>query len=665
MTEEVTKLWEDYQNGLDYLASTGLSKNIPMYVKQYEGDQWPAATPNTKNMPRPVFNIIKMIVRNKKAGVLSTPVRIVYKGESNDADVRRFNEFASYIQKELGQDELDKRAVHDGAVKGTYVYHYYWDSEAKGRDGKRQGGLRCETIDPLHVIVANPNQIDEQKQKYIIIASREELSSVQAKADSDINVDEIVADDNDDAYKTKEQDGAKLVTVLTRYFRQDGEVYIEKATKNAIVNKPFPLAPDIEGAMKEISSNAPRHDWEKADAPNNTTPDKTGTNELTSDTVKANLYPIVIGSYDFRESCIYGLGEVEGLIPTQKAINFVMAMSIFNVQETAWGKYVALPQALQGQKINNTPGQVLIDHTGTGQGIRKMTEQAMQSYPTVLVDKMTSMLRTMAGSTEVMTGETVGANMSGAAIAALQSQASAPIEEIRDMWWQSKVKQGRVLAQFYKLFYEGYEFNYTGELIPPSANHPTYVNDMQTDIADNEDNMHTGIFYGSDYIGREYDVVVEATGGAKSSMASDIAALDTLFSKGAISLETYVNSYPDDMLSNKHDILDGIQKDRDSQVNQLTEQLTQAQQMNAQLQAQNEQMKGTVDKVTAVIQENRSLKAFIAELYQESVSKINQANETIVNQNATIKDTTDDAMMFAQELQKRESGEDENDYLFQ
>ena len=58
---EVTALWDDYQNGVAYQSSIGLSRNLPNFVKFYEGDQWAPTTKNTKNMPRPVVNIIKMI----------------------------------------------------------------------------------------------------------------------------------------------------------------------------------------------------------------------------------------------------------------------------------------------------------------------------------------------------------------------------------------------------------------------------------------------------------------------------------------------------------------------------------------------------------------------------------------------------------------------------
>lgn len=136
--EETTALWELYQNGVSYQANCGLSKNLPKFVKFYEGDQWAPPTKNTKNLPRPVVNIVKMICRNKKSAILSVPVKIIYKAENDSADTEKFNRFADYIQKEIGQESLDKKAIDDGVKKGSYFYHYYWDSEGKGKDGVKE-----------------------------------------------------------------------------------------------------------------------------------------------------------------------------------------------------------------------------------------------------------------------------------------------------------------------------------------------------------------------------------------------------------------------------------------------------------------------------------------------------------------------------------------------
>lgn len=70
-------LWTLYQEGVAYQRKMGFSTNFPTYVKFKEGDQWPQATERTKNLPRPVLNIIEMIVRSKRSSVLDQPVSIV------------------------------------------------------------------------------------------------------------------------------------------------------------------------------------------------------------------------------------------------------------------------------------------------------------------------------------------------------------------------------------------------------------------------------------------------------------------------------------------------------------------------------------------------------------------------------------------------------------
>lgn len=640
---ETTSLWDDYQNGLAYQSSTGLSKNLPRFVKFYEGDQWAKPTKNTKNLPRPVINIIKMICRNKKSAILSVPVKIIYRADDETADVEHFNRFADYIQKELGQDALDKKAIDDAVKKGSYFYHYYWDSEAKGKNGIKEGGLRCEIIDALSIFFSDPTELDEQKQEWILIASRENIKSVRAKCDGDVDPDSIVADESDNKYGTIEQEGDKLCTVLTRYFRKDGEVFCEKATKSVIVNKPFSITPDLDEAGKTLG-------FVEEDAPNNSLPDNHEDKSLISDSVKATLYPIVVGNYEIREGSIYGLGEVEGLIPNQKAINFTIAMALLNNQEIAWGKYVVLPNALQGQTITNEPGQVLIDHSGTGTGIRRMTEQVIQSQPLQIIDTLTSLTRVMTGSTEVMTGETLGAGMSGAAIAQLQSQALQPTEELKDAFWIAKEKQGKVLAQFFKLFYTNKEFSYTDEF-PPFDENGQPIPDAPL-----EETQLSATFNSAEYKDTDFSVVVEATSGTKASAAGDINALDVLLAKGAISIKTYLKAYPDDALSNRSEILKGIEEDEQNQVVQLTQQLEQLQMQNAELTQVVERQRETVDKVVAVIKENNDLKSTIAQLYTEASTKIRESNRQIQMGNAKINETMKDASDMAQHIYEKEYG---------
>lgn len=638
---ETTALWDDYERGRAYQSSTGLAKNLPKFVKFYEGDQWAPPTKNTKNLPRPVVNIIKMICRNKKSAILSVPVKIIYQTENEAVDVERFNRFADYIQKELGQDQLDKKAIDDAVKKGSYFYHYYWDSEGKGKSGIKEGALRCEIIDPLSIFFSDPTELDEQKQQWILIASRENVLSVRAKADSDVDKDAIVADENDSKYGTVEQEGDKLCTVLTRYFRRNGEVFCEKATRSVIVNKAFSITPDLNEAGKALGFSG-------EDAPNNSLPDNHKDDSLIPTSTKAWLYPIVVGNYEIREGSIYGLGEVEGLIPNQKAINFNIAMALLNNQETAWGKYIVLPNALNGQVISNEPGQVITDYSGTGQGIRKMTEQAIHSQPLQVIDTLTQLTRAVTGSTEVMTGEALGSGMSGAAIAQLQSQALQPTEELKDAFWIAKEKQGKVLAQFFKLFYTDKQFSYTDSL--PALDE----NGMPITNAPIEEIQISDVFNSTEYKDSEFSVVVEATSGTKASAAGDITVLDVLLAKGAISIKTYLRAYPGDAISNRSELLKSIEEDEQSQIVQLTQQLDLLRQQNSELVDTIERQKATVDQVVSVIRENNSLKATVAALHAEASEKICECNNQIQLGNAKIAEATRDASEMAQYIYKKE-----------
>ena len=388
MNESVTELWKDYLKGQDYTTSIGLSKRIKTNVDFFEGRQWPPSTEATRSMPRPIVNIIKFICRNKRAMLTSAPVKLIYSSRVDKEKAESLTEFAAYVMREMDVEDLDSRAIRDAVLKGCYFYHFFWDPSL----GKRgEGDLSCELIDPEDIYFANPKEHNEQKQKWIIISSRQEVEVLKKTCDQGTDKDLIVAEEDD------------LATVLTRYYRVNGEVYCERAVKGTYINKPFKISPEGSGEIAE-------------------------------------LYPIVAGVYEEKEKCIYGLSEAEELISNQKIINHVLGMEALAIQNTAWGKYIVTKDALRGQDISNEPGEILVDYSLNGNGIKKMEQHALSSTPLNYVNNVTAMTRTVCGATEVMTGETLIGNMSGAAIAQLQSQANQPINEQRKRFWRVKRK---------------------------------------------------------------------------------------------------------------------------------------------------------------------------------------------------------------------------------
>lgn len=627
-----TEIWQQYQNGLAYQKQMGLSKKIPEFVKFFEGNQWAPPTKKTKNLPRPVLNIIKFICRNKKSSIMATPVKLVYKADNESVDADKFTRFAQYIQKEIGQSGLDSQALDDGIKKGSYFYHYYWDSEAKGKDGIKEGALRCDVIDILDIFFANPIEIDEQKQEWIIISSRESVKTIKEKADKGVDLSLIQPDESDFKYGEKEQDGSELCTILTKYFRKDGEVYCIKATKNVIVNQAFALTPNLVEAQKQVGLI-------EEDAPNNNLPDNY--ENVMNVSARFEIYPIVVGNYEFREKSIYGLGEIEGLIPNQKAINFNYAMSLLNAEELAWGKWKVSPDALKGQSITNEPGQTLIDYSRSGNGITRLEAQQFNTAPLSITDKLIENTRTMTGATEVMSGEVIGANMSGSAIAYLQAQSQQPIDELKNRYWEVKRKQGKVIEQFAKLFYT-FDKSFSYENIEQVQDENGQITDKKSQVSD--------VFNGEKYQTTDFTVVCEAMTGTKSSTSGDINVLDVLLAKGFISVTTYIKAYPEDALSNKTELLKMIEADEQREINALKQQNTQyAEQLTEMTKMVNEQNQ-VVDKAVSAIKEMNLLKSTIVSLYSEASGKIKAQNEMIKQKDAKFAETTADATYFAEQI---------------
>lgn len=524
--ELAQKIWGDWQKGLEYQKKLNLKETCEQCVDFFEGRQWPTATERTKNMPRPVINIIKFIVNGKKANILSSKISMIYKpliynqeeGETATEGASSFTNFAKHINKEIKQEDLDNQAIADGLKKGTYIYHYFWDREKKTGMAKFDGGLNGQIIDCLSIVFANPKQKDEQKQKWIIIQSRENIQTLKDIAKKNgitkTELELITADDDTEKnYNEEEQDGEEYATVLTRYFRKNGEVYYTKSTKNMIVQEETPLTPNAEKVKLQLNEeNKTNEDEEQVDI------DKPQTIDF-----KMTLYPIIVDSYEEREKSIYGIGEVETLIPTQKSINFNYAMMQMASQNMGFPKVVMRPRALQGKQITNTPGEVITDYSPGFDGIKYLNPPAFSNTPLTVADKLLEMTRTVTGATEVANGEVLGKNMSGSAIVALQTQAKVPIEDMQKRFWRTHEKIARVWEQFFKAYYR-FDIPY---------------------VVENDNKQQVDVFNGSMYQNMDFETTIDVGPGSAYSESLSINLLEQALQRGDITFDDYIELYPE------------------------------------------------------------------------------------------------------------------------
>ena len=612
-----------YKEATAYQSSIGLHTTIPQCVKFYEGEQWAPVTDSTKYFPRPVINIVEMNCNNKKSQVLSSPVKIVYKSQKDGVSVEKFNRFAEYEQARLRQKEINNRAVLDGIIKGSYCFYYYWDKSIVGLDGLVEGDIAVQLIDPANVLFANPNEKDEQKQDWIMLISRENVEEIKKIADSHIDKTKISSDDSQSIYNEQESDTEQYVTVMTRFFRHEGEVYFERATSEVVFNEARPFTPNVDRYKAAISDKKGKVDEE----------DKRPENKFVR-SKKATLYPIVFSSWKERDKSIYGRGEVETIIPNQKAINWTLGLQILMAQNEGMSPVIVAPDALRGQKITNEPGQILTDFSKTGNGIRFPNKPGMTAASVNLVEKIADLTRVATGSSEVMNGEIISAGMSGAAIAQLQAQALKPIEDLQKGFWRSMEKVGEVLEQFLRFFFKGKKFQYE-------------------DIKQNN-KIITDEFNSKEFEDVRFDVVAEAVAGTVMSDVADINILDGLFARGAINLKTYVKCYPDNAIANRQKLLDTIEQEEQGAVAQMT---AKVQEIQSQLEQAAEKLKAQeqlINSAQSIVNDNRTLKEKLITLQSEYISKMQKANQILYGLANKTKEYYDDAKIMAEEVaQKR------------
>lgn len=525
--ELAKKIWNDWQKGLEYQKKLQLKETCEQCIDFFEGRQWPQATERTKNMPRPVINLIEYIVNGKKANILSSKISVVYKpliysqeeSELATEGASSFTSFANHIRKEIKQEDLDNQAILDGLIKGPYIFHYFWDKEKKTGMAKFDGGLNGQIIDCLSIVFANPKQKDEQKQKWIIIQSRENVETLKSIAKKNgitkTELELITADDDTEKnYNAEEQDGEEYATVLTRYFRKNGEVYYTKSTQNMIIQEETPLTPDAQKIKLELDeeTNKTNEDKEQVDIdkPENTK-------------FKMTLYPIVVDSYKEREKSIYGRGEVEQIIPAQRSINFNYAMMQMASQNMGWPKVLMRPRALQGKSITNTPGEIITDYSPNFDGIRYMTPPTFSSMPLTIADKLIEGTRMVTGATEVANGEVLGKNMSGSAIVALQTQAKVPIEDMQKRFWRAHEKIARIWEQFFKAYYR-FDVPYSVE---------------------SENGQEVNSFNGSIYQNMDFETTIDVGPGSAYSESLSINLLEQALQRGDITFDDYIDLYPE------------------------------------------------------------------------------------------------------------------------
>jgi hypothetical protein len=487
---------KQYKEGLSYLRKMGFLDKWPEYERFKAGDQWPPATPRTKALPRPVFNLIKMIETHKVANVMSEQINMLFSREEADESMEDdvgdlFSRYSAATWERIKQDDLNEEALDVAANTGTTIMHYYFDMSIKGGSkfpfiGEMQG----EVIDPINIFFGNEQQRNVQRQPYIIISSRESVKSVRdyARANgmspemvSQIKPDKDTQDEGYDMAKIEVDDNGKI-TVLTKYWKTTkGQIMFSKVAGGLTIKKPV--------------------------------------NTMLS------RYPIAVMQWERRKKSIRGIGDTEGLIPNQKAVNTLVAMQILSVQLTGWPKLMYKKGAIDPSKITNAPGEMIEDQlpSGQGDGAKYLTPGNISAVAGSLVESILTYTRQMTGADEAATGAAPSSDLNATAIMLLQKASAIPIESIKRRFYSFIEDIGRIWEDIWKVKYN----------LP-----------RQVTLKDDDGEEYPAMFDGSQYQDVPMSLKIDVGPSSTYSESLMLSSLDKALDRGDIDYMQYLKYAP-------------------------------------------------------------------------------------------------------------------------
>lgn len=520
-------VWAEYQRGVDYNTAIDLYETVRVNRNFFLGKQWEGL--HAPDLPKPVMNIMKRVISYQTSMITSDDVGVSFTPFRKTQDAEFIaSVFASEVERVLEQakiKELHRDAIRNASVDGDACLYLYFDPEVEtGQEAK--GDIRCELLDNINVYFGNPYLNNAQKQPYIILAQRKTVREVkeEAKANGVPEAEYASITADRDPNQGEAGDDNDLVTLLTKFWREDGTVLAVKVTQTVTV----------------------REKWD------------TG----------LTLYPIAWMPWETVRASYHGQASITGLIPNQIAINRLYAMLIRSVEMNAFPKLVYdSSKILQwsnkvGEAIAVTGGGVT-DAIATAVRGADVSPQVMQ-----VIESTVSMTRDFMGASDAALGNVKPDNTS--AIIAVQQASSAPLDLQKRAFHAWVEEYVRIIVDLMRACYGVRTVMLTDRdqieayvgVDPTTGETPDFLETMVDFAQMGDANMRLKVDVGS---------------AAYWSEIVQMQTLDNLMAKGILQdAEVFVEQIPAKYLAGKNKILERIRKEKE-QAQQL-QQLQQAQQ---------------------------------------------------------------------------------------
>jgi len=390
-----TKVWVLYNKATEYARKKGFYSEIDKCNNFYNGDQWEGLL--VEGIEPVQYNFIKPIV-NYKVGMITENLRAInYSADNVEGTKFRnrakkvcdlFNQRAARVWEKDQMDIKCKKLVRQAAINGESIVYVSYDEV--------NNNPLNEIINKVDIYYANENDPDIQNQPYILVKQRVTVEEAQQIAKqfgaSQKVIDNINGDDDttDEAGNDAKEEVNNNVTIVTKFFKEDGKVKYEKATKY------------VEITQKVEDSGL-------------------------------SLYPVAHYLWTDKEGSARGEGEVRGLIANQIETNKTAMRRLLTAKNTAYPQKIYNKDKIANPEAINIVGGVIEAEGMEVDDVRKAfsVTQPAQMSPDVekLQNELISTTRELASASDTATGQVNPEDASGRAILAVQQASKQPLND--------------------------------------------------------------------------------------------------------------------------------------------------------------------------------------------------------------------------------------------
>ena len=384
---EPARLWAEYQQGQAFNNALGLYETVERNEDFYTGNQWRGV--NAPDLDKPVINVLARVVKFCISSIMSDDIGVGLERFDEDPAAKpvldMLSDQFSEVMEMTAFKKKAREVIRNAAVDGDGCMHFYFDPDADAAPGasfaSTPGAIRAEILENTNVHFGNPQSADVQSQPYLLLVYRRLVKDVRAAAKPfGVDVEDIVPDEDDHRHGDAPENGK--VTVIRRYWKENGTVHFMEATKSALVR------PATDTGYKK--------------------------------------YPVAFFAWEKVKNQYHGQALVTAVIPNQIYINKLFAMAMQHVKMMAFPKVVYNKNLLPGGWDNRVGAAIGVPGDPGAAIAANFRAADMSNQVMELLNTMITYTRDTMGASDAVLGNITPDNTS--AIVATQKATSMPLE---------------------------------------------------------------------------------------------------------------------------------------------------------------------------------------------------------------------------------------------